>query len=99
MLEYAFFVASGSLAIETVCFEWIFILGSACAGSIIQEDRILQAMPNIVMALHVLCERMTNDSLWKPYLSILPSVLLSWHETTKDLGLLKGKNNFRVGFS
>ena len=23
----------------------------------IEEDRILQAMPNIVMALHVLCEK------------------------------------------
>ena len=36
----------------------------------IEEDRILQAMPNIVMALHVLCEKMSNDSFWKPYLSI-----------------------------
>ena len=39
--------------------------------SMIQEDRILQAMPNIVMALHVLCEKMASNSFWKPYLSIL----------------------------
>ena len=37
----------------------------------IDEDRILQAMPNIVMALHVLCERMNPQSFWKPYLGIL----------------------------
>ena len=33
------------------------------------EDRILQSMPNVAMALHVLCEFSQHDSLWQPYLS------------------------------
>lgn len=41
-------------------------------GPLIAEDRILQSMPNVVMALHVLCEFSQQDSFWMPYLKFLP---------------------------
>jgi len=42
-----------------------------------QEDRILQTMPNVAMSLHVLCEMSSPDSFWLPYLSILVSNFIS----------------------
>ncbi|XP_067681659.1 actin-histidine N-methyltransferase-like [Haliotis asinina] len=42
-------------------------------GNLISEDKILQAMPNITLALHLLCEKWTPDSLWKPYIDIMPT--------------------------
>ena len=44
------------------------------AGSLIGEDKMLQAMPSIVLALHLLCERRTAESFWKPYIDILLNV-------------------------
>ncbi|XP_062569991.1 actin-histidine N-methyltransferase-like [Saccostrea cucullata] len=42
-------------------------------GPLIEEDKILQAMPSVVLALHVLCERRQADSFWKPYINVLPN--------------------------
>ncbi|XP_052768808.1 actin-histidine N-methyltransferase-like [Mya arenaria] len=44
----------------------------SCLGPFIEEDKILQVMPSVVLALHLLCERRTDGSPWKPYLDILP---------------------------
>ena len=41
------------------------------SGKVIKEDHILQSMPNVILSLHLLCERNTTNSFWMPYISIL----------------------------
>lgn len=36
------------------------------------QDRILQAMDNVTLALHLLCERANPASFWLPYIRTLP---------------------------
>lgn len=60
-------------------------------GSLISEDKILQVMPSVVLSLHLLCERRTPDSIWKPYLDILPDTYTTpLYFTLEDLKYLKG---------
>ena len=33
-----------------------------------KEDRILQVMPNVTLAMHLLAELRSPHSFWKPYL-------------------------------
>ncbi|XP_060611746.1 actin-histidine N-methyltransferase isoform X2 [Anolis sagrei] len=42
-------------------------------GSLYSQDRILQAMGNITLAFHLLCERCNPSSFWLPYIQTLPS--------------------------
>ncbi|CAJ0923254.1 unnamed protein product [Ranitomeya imitator] len=42
-------------------------------GSLYSQDRILQAMGNITLAFHLLCERANPNSFWLPYIKTLPS--------------------------
>ncbi|XP_060118885.1 actin-histidine N-methyltransferase [Heteronotia binoei] len=42
-------------------------------GSLYSQDRILQAMGNITLAFHLLCERYNPNSFWLPYIQTLPS--------------------------
>ena len=42
-----------------------------------KEDKILQVMPSVVLALHLLCELRNPESTWKPYLDILFTFLLT----------------------
>lgn len=42
-------------------------------GSLYSQDRILQAMGNITLAFHLLCERANPSSFWLPYIKTLPS--------------------------
>uniref|UniRef100_A0A0B7BBI2 protein-histidine N-methyltransferase n=1 Tax=Arion vulgaris TaxID=1028688 RepID=A0A0B7BBI2_9EUPU len=60
-------------------------------GPLIAEDKILQVMPNVTLALHLLNERFSKQSFWKPYIDILPSQYstpLYWKPV--DLQHLKG---------
>ena len=41
------------------------------SGPLMKEDKILQVMPSVVLALHLLCELRSPESTWKPYLDIL----------------------------
>uniref|UniRef100_A0A3B3HPY6 protein-histidine N-methyltransferase n=2 Tax=Oryzias latipes TaxID=8090 RepID=A0A3B3HPY6_ORYLA len=41
-------------------------------GPIYSQDRILQAMGNVTLALHLLCERGDPASFWSPYIRSLP---------------------------
>ncbi|RVE57502.1 hypothetical protein OJAV_G00217120 [Oryzias javanicus] len=41
-------------------------------GPIYSQDRILQAMGNVTLALHLLCERADPASFWLPYIRSLP---------------------------
>lgn len=43
------------------------------SGSLYSQDRILQAMGNITLAFHLLCERANPNSFWLPYIQTLPS--------------------------
>ncbi|XP_069493834.1 actin-histidine N-methyltransferase [Ambystoma mexicanum] len=42
-------------------------------GPLYSQDRILQAMGNITLAFHLLCERADPNSFWLPYIMTLPS--------------------------
>ncbi|KAM4661877.1 actin-histidine N-methyltransferase isoform 2-T2 [Discoglossus pictus] len=42
-------------------------------GPLYSQDRILQAMGNITLAFHLLCERANPNSFWLPYIKTLPS--------------------------
>ncbi|XP_053553459.1 actin-histidine N-methyltransferase [Bombina bombina] len=42
-------------------------------GPLYTQDRILQAMGNITLAFHLLCERVDPNSFWLPYIKTLPS--------------------------
>lgn len=60
-------------------------------GTLIAEDKMLQAMPSIVLALHLLCERKTEDSFWKPYINVLPDTYCTpLYFTEDEIKLLKG---------
>ncbi|KAM4625925.1 LOW QUALITY PROTEIN: actin-histidine N-methyltransferase [Polymixia lowei] len=41
-------------------------------GPLYSQDRILQAMGNVTLALHLLCERASPSSHWLPYVKSLP---------------------------
>ena len=43
------------------------------SGPLYSQDRILQAMGNITLAFHLLCERADPNSFWQPYIQTLPS--------------------------
>jgi len=71
----------------------IFIIFSnlSCPGPVIAEDKILQVMPSVVLALHLLCERRAESSPWKPYLDIMPDTYTTpLYFTPDELKLLKG---------
>lgn len=40
-------------------------------GPLYSQDRILQAMGNIALAFHLLCERANPNSFWQPYIQTL----------------------------
>nr|DBA14522.1 TPA: hypothetical protein GDO54_005477 [Pyxicephalus adspersus] len=42
-------------------------------GPLYSQDRILQAMGNITLAFHLLCERANPESFWVPYIKSLPT--------------------------
>lgn len=41
-------------------------------GPLYSQDRIMQAMGNVTLALHLLCERANPNSPWLPYIRSLP---------------------------
>nr|XP_057947226.1 actin-histidine N-methyltransferase-like [Doryrhamphus excisus]XP_057947228.1 actin-histidine N-methyltransferase-like [Doryrhamphus excisus] len=41
-------------------------------GPLLRQDRILKAMGNVSLALHLLCERANSASPWQPYIRSLP---------------------------
>ncbi|KAJ8411800.1 hypothetical protein AAFF_G00154380 [Aldrovandia affinis] len=41
-------------------------------GPLYSQDRILQAMGNVTLAFHLLCERADPTSFWLPYIKTLP---------------------------
>ncbi|XP_034531090.1 actin-histidine N-methyltransferase isoform X2 [Notolabrus celidotus] len=41
-------------------------------GALYSQDRILQAMGNVTLAFHLLCERFDPSSSWLPYIRSLP---------------------------
>lgn len=46
--------------------------GLRASGPLYNQDRILQAMDNVTLALHLLCERADPASFWLPYIRTLP---------------------------
>jgi len=57
----------------------------------ISASKILQLIPSLSLALHILSEKFMPNSFWRPYLDILPKsfdIPLFW--SIEDLSLLKG---------
>lgn len=64
--------------------------------ALIVEDKILQAMPSIVLALHLLCERRSAESYWKPYLDMIPGRYTTpLYFTPEEMTLLKGSPAYK----
>ncbi|XP_071161470.1 actin-histidine N-methyltransferase-like [Mytilus edulis] len=60
-------------------------------GPLIGQDKMLQAMPSILLALHLLCEKKIPESFWKPYIDVLPdSYCTPLYFTEDEIKLLKG---------
>ncbi|XP_074643249.1 actin-histidine N-methyltransferase-like [Tubulanus polymorphus] len=60
-------------------------------GQLISQDKILQIMPNVALALHLLCERNLKNSFWRNYINILPEEYTTpLYFSLEDLVLLKG---------
>ena len=47
-------------------------LNESSIGSLVQNDPMLSSMPNVALAVHLLCEAYNVNSKWKPYINILP---------------------------
>lgn len=47
-------------------------LNESSIGAIVDTDPMLSSMPNVALALHLLCEVYNEQSKWKPYINILP---------------------------
>ncbi|KAL5008814.1 hypothetical protein ScPMuIL_014395 [Solemya velum] len=64
---------------------------SSVLGPLTVEDKILQAMPSVTLALHLLCEKYSEESFWKPYIDILPdSYSTPLYFSTDEMKCLKG---------
>ncbi|KAK3599000.1 hypothetical protein CHS0354_007455 [Potamilus streckersoni] len=64
---------------------------STVLSQLILEDKILQVMPSVALALHLLCEKRSQDSPWKPYIDTLPEEYSTpLYFTVEDLEYLKG---------
>nr|KAG5711994.1 hypothetical protein BaRGS_026435 [Batillaria attramentaria] len=60
-------------------------------GEVIKDDKILQVMPNVTLAMHLLLELYTPDSFWKPYIDTLPpDYTTPLYFTPEELQYLKG---------
>ena len=62
-------ISSNALQFFTNSFLFLYLL----SAPLIAEDRILQVMPNVILALHLLNEKYNEQSFWKPYIGKLQS--------------------------
>lgn len=46
---------------------------SSSLSALIEKDPMLQRMPNVALALHLLVEKNSPASFWEPYINMLPS--------------------------
>nr|XP_022902024.1 histone-lysine N-methyltransferase setd3 [Onthophagus taurus] len=65
-------------------------------GHLIENDKIMQNMPNVALTIYLLFEKFSPDSFWEPYFNILPqnySTVLYFN--LEDLELLTGSPTFK----
>lgn len=59
-------------------------------ANFVKEDRIVETMSNVLLALHLISEFDKKDSFWKPYINILPSTYQTpLYLSTAELRTLK----------
>ena len=51
--------------------QWTYMNHLSITGPLIEGDNILKDMQNACLVIHVYCEKLKEDSFWKPYLGIL----------------------------
>ena len=56
------------------------LLNQLSPGHLISQDRVLQVMQNATLVVHLLNEKYTENSFWKPYIGVVKSglSLLVW---------------------
>ena len=60
-------------------------------GTLIEKDPLLQTMPNVVLAVHLLIERNSPASIWEPYINTLPHTYTTvLYYTQEQFEQLKG---------
>lgn len=60
-------------------------------GNLIDKDPMLQRMPNVALALHLLIEKNSPVSHWEPYINVLPATYNTvLYFSLDQLKLLKG---------
>ena len=97
----------GVFAVSEMCKEETFIkipraamMASDCLkessiSSLVENDPMLNSMPNVALALHLLCEVYNEKSNWKPYINILPRHYTNiLYFDTDDIENLKGTSMF-----
>ena len=71
-------------------------LKESSIGSLIHSDPMLSSMPNVALAVHLLCEAYNENSKWRPYIHILPRHYTNiLYFDTSDIENLKGTSVFR----
>ena len=69
-------------------------------GLLITADRLLESMPNVALAVHLLCEKYNPDSFWQPYIDVLPETYTTpLYYTADEIKLLDGSPAFRDAIS
>lgn len=64
-------------------------------GSLVQSDPMLSSMPNVALAVHLLCEAYNVNSKWRPYINILPRHYTNiLYFDTSDIENLRGTSVF-----
>ncbi|XP_014681916.1 PREDICTED: histone-lysine N-methyltransferase setd3-like [Priapulus caudatus] len=60
-------------------------------GWLIEIDPLLQNMPYVTLALHLLCEKFSSSSAWTSYINILPGTFtVPLYFTLEEFQMLKG---------
>ena len=63
----------------------MLIIYSDVAGDLIRKDHMLQSMPNVSLALHLLNEKYSPSSFWRPYIGIKKIVMLHMIHVVVDV--------------
>lgn len=61
------------------------------------QVEILKNMPNVLLAIHLLVEKLSDNQFWKPYINILPKTYNTvLYFTVSELEELKGSPTLEI---
>lgn len=60
-----------------------------------ESDHLLQTMPNVALAVHLVCEQFNPDSFWRPYIDVLPETFATpLYYNVEEIKLLEGSTAY-----